>query len=252
MKIGIAGFGRMGRLIYQKAFAAGHEVVVIVDPSSPAKEVTDRQFTSKTLRPDVIIDFTVPGTVVKNIKKYTEIGVSAVIGTTGWYDEMDEVASIVENSKIGLIWSVNFSLGVNIFFQLLKTAGEIINKFHDYDAAVHEIHHCNKADSPSGTAKTIGEILLSTLDRKQILFNGIPDRVINEEELIISSTRCGAIPGIHQVIFDSEVDTITLEHRARNREGFAAGALVAAEWVCSKRGFYSIDDLVDSIIGGEL
>lgn len=252
MKIGIAGYGRMGRLIHQKALSAGHEVPVIIDPSSPAMEVTGRQFDSKPGDLDVIIDFTVPGAAVENIKRYAELKISAVIGTTGWYDQMDYVAKIVEESRIGLIWSGNFSPGVNILFHLVKTAGRVMNRFPDYDVAIHEVHHRHKADSPSGTAVMIGDILINKLDRKQTTVKGSAHTVIGENELNITSSRCGFIPGTHQVVFDSEVDTITLEHKARSREGFAGGALMAAEWICGRSGLYTIDDLMHSIIGGDL
>jgi 4-hydroxy-tetrahydrodipicolinate reductase len=252
MKIGIAGYGRMGRLIHQKALLAGHEVPVIIDPSSPDKEVTGRQFASKPGVLDVIIDFTVPGAAVKNIQRYAEHKTAAVIGTTGWYDEMDFVTKIVKESGIGLIWSGNFSPGINIFFHLIKAAGKVMNRFPDYDAAIHEIHHRHKADSPSGTAVMIGNLLLGKLDRKQAVVNGSVQAVIDETELNITSSRCGSIPGTHQVLFDSEVDTITLEHKARSREGFASGALLAAEWICGRSGLYTIDDLMYSIIGGDL
>lgn len=252
MKVGIAGYGRMGRLIHQKALLAGHEVPVIIDPSSPAMEVTGRQFASKPGDLDVIIDFTVPVAAVENIKRYTELKTSVVIGTTGWYEQMEHVAKIVEESGIGLIWSGNFSPGVNIFFHLVKAAGKVMNRFPDYDAAIHEIHHRHKADSPSGTAVMIGNILINKLDRKQATVNGSARAVMGETELNITSSRCGSIPGTHQVIFDSEVDTITLEHKARSREGFASGALMAAEWICGRSGLYTIDDLMHSIIGGDL
>jgi 4-hydroxy-tetrahydrodipicolinate reductase len=251
VRVGIAGYGRMGRLVHQKALAAGHDVPVIIDPSSQDKEVTERHFAAGAGSLDVIIDFTIPGAVVENIKRYAAHQVPAVIGTTGWYDEMESVAEIVKESGIGLIWSGNFSPGVNIFFHLLKAAGKIMNRFPDYDAAIHEIHHRHKADSPSGTAVMIGDILVDKLDRKQAFVKGSLQAVIGETELNISSSRCGSIPGTHQVIFDSEIDTITLEHKARNRDGFASGALMAAEWICGRSGLYSIDDLMHAIIGGE-
>ncbi len=252
MKVGIAGYGRMGRLIHQKVLLAGHNVPVIIDPSSSAKEVTGRHFAAKPGDLDVIIDFTVPDAAVENIKRYAELKTSAVIGTTGWYDKMDYVTKIVEDSGIGLIWSGNFSPGVNIFFHLVKVAGRVMNRFPDYDSAIHEIHHRHKADSPSGTAVMIGNILVDKLERKQAVVKGSVQAAIGETELNITSSRCGSIPGTHQVIFDSEVDTITLEHKARSREGFASGALMAAEWICGRSGLYTIDDLMHSIIGGDL
>lgn len=249
MRIGIAGYGRMGVLIHQQALACGHEVPVIVDPLSKATEVTERELTLKSLPLDVIIDFTEPGVVAGNIKRYGDLKVSAVVGTTGWRDSLDQVAGIVGNSGIGLIWSDNFSLGVNLFFHIVKTAGRIMNRFPQYDAAVHEYHHRYKADSPSGTARMLGEMIVEVLDRKEKIVDGPVNRRIGEQDLHISSTRGGAMPGTHQVIFDSEIDTITLEHTARSRTGFAAGAVLAAEWVMGRSGLFTIEDLMQSITG---
>ncbi len=250
MRLGIAGYGQMGKLIRQKALIDGHEVPVIVDPNSTAAEVTVREVTSIFTPLDVIIDFTEPRVVVDNIERYGELKIPAVIGTTGWYDEMNRVAVIVENSGIGLIWSSNFSLGVNLFFQLVKFAGKIMNRFPQYDAMIHEYHHRHKADSPSGTAQRIGEIMVSALDRKRVSVSELKERRIEKDELHISSTRGGSFPGTHRMILDSDVDTIVLEHNARNRDGFAEGALVAAEWICGRRGMFNIDDMMQSIIGG--
>jgi 4-hydroxy-tetrahydrodipicolinate reductase len=250
MRIGIAGYGRMGRLIRELALASGHQVPVVIDPRSTADEVTGRVLTSKSLPLDVIIDFTEPAVVVDNIYCYAEMKVPSVIGTTGWYSSMDQVAAVVEKNETGLIWSGNFSLGVNLFCFLVREAGRIMNRFPQYDPMVHEYHHRHKVDSPSGTAQMIGEILVSTLERKKELVNNLPERSLNEHELNISSTRGGSIPGTHLVLFDSEADTISLKHSARNRSGFAEGALVAAEWIRDKKGLFDINDLMDSITGG--
>jgi len=126
-----------------------------------------------------------------------------------------------------------------------------MNRFTGYDAAIDEYHHRHKADSPSGTATMLGDILLSTIERKKSILSGSPEGVIAEEQLNISSTRCGSVPGTHRIIFDSEVDTIILEHAARSREGFALGAVKAAEWIRGRSGLYSIDDMMKSILGGE-
>jgi len=250
LRIGIAGFGRMGKLIHQKALDRGHEVPVIVDPGSKDQAVTSGQNASISAPVDVIIDFTHPESVIKNIERYGELKIPAVIGTTGWYDQMGHVAEVVEKSGIGLIWSGNFSLGVNLFFRIVENAAEMINRFKQYDAAIHEWHHRNKADSPSGTAEMIGEIILRKLERKNKITSNLAGGKIGDDELHISSTRTGSIPGTHQVVIDSEIDTITLEHRARNREGFAEGALLAAEWICGRQGLYNINDMMQSIIGG--
>jgi 4-hydroxy-tetrahydrodipicolinate reductase len=251
MRIGIAGFGKMGTLVRQTALTRGHQIPAVIDPRSNAPEVTGVELTSKSLPLDVIIDFTSPQTVLNNIERYGELKVSAVIGTTGWYEKMNQVARIVEKSGIGLIWSGNFSLGVNIFFRLIEKTVAIMNGFPDYDVLIKELHHNRKADNPSGTAKMIGEILIAGLDRKKALVTGLPSRSLEQHEMNLSSGRGGFFPGQHSVIFDSEVDTITLEHTARSRLGFAEGAIMAVEWIKGRQGLYNINDLMDSIIGSE-
>jgi len=249
LRIGVVGYGKMGVLIRNKALSKGYPVPVIVDPFSPAKEVTDRNLPPSARDIDVFIDFSSPEVVLDNIQQYQEMDIPAVIGTTGWYEKMNQVAETVENSSTGLIWSANFSLGVNLFFYLLKTAGRVMNRFPQYDVMIHEYHHRHKAESPSGTAEMIGSILLDVLDHKQKKVTGNPGGKLEESELHISSTRGGSIPGTHQVIFDSDVDTIVFEHTTRDRSGFAEGALLAAEWICGRKGFYCIDDMMHSIIG---
>lgn len=251
MKIGIAGYGQMGKVVHRAALAGGHEVPFIIDPAGGSDGLILNALTPGIPEVDVIIDFSVPQAVISNIRHYGDLKIPAVIGTTGWYDHMDQVSAIVEQTGIGLIWSGNFSLGVNLFFHIVRSAGIIMNRFSDYDAAVHEYHHRHKADSPSGTAAMIGDILVDSLESKKSILAGSPKEAIPAEKINITSTRCGSITGTHQVIFDSEVDTITLEHAARNREGFAHGAVKAAEWIRERSGLYSIDDLMQSIIGGK-
>jgi len=250
VRIGIAGYGQMGKLIRQKALDKGFEVPEVIDPDSSAAEVTSRELTSISSPLDVIIDFTYPQAVVNNVENYGKLKVPAVIGTTGWYDQMESVAEIVEKTGIGLVWSGNFSLGVNLFFQLVEAASLIMNRFPQYDAAIHEYHHRYKADSPSGTAQMIGDILVKKLDRKNAFISELAEGKVKEQEIHLSSTRVGSIPGTHQVIFDSDLDTIVLEHRARNREGFAEGALVAASWICGRKGLFNINEMMESVIGG--
>ncbi len=250
MRIGIAGYGQMGALIRETALAKGHQVPLVIDPLSSAAEVNARELTCLSPPLDVIIDFTSPQAVVKNIERYAEMKVAAVVGTTGWYAQMERVASIVKQSGIGLIWSSNFSLGVNLFLNLVDTAASIMNRFPQYDVLVHESHHHRKIDSPSGTAAMIADIILKRLDRKKTLLTALPGRPLEEGELQLSSSRVGSIPGNHTVIFDSEVDTIILEHSARSRRGFAEGAVEAAEWICGRSGLFDINDLINSVMGG--
>ncbi len=250
MRIGISGYGQMGALIRETALAWGHLVPLVIDPLSSAAEVNARELTCLSPPLDVIIDFTSPQAVVKNIERYAEMKVAAVVGTTGWYAQMERVASIVEKSGIGLIWSSNFSLGVNLFLKLVEKTASVMNRFPQYDVLVHESHHHRKIDSPSGTARIIADILLEKLDRKNTLLTALPERPLKEGELHLSSSRVGSVPGNHTVIFDGEVDTIILEHSARSRCGFAEGAVQAAEWIYGRSGLYDINDLMNSIIGG--
>jgi len=250
MNIGITGYGTMGKYIRDKACEKGYTVSCIIDPSSTEEEVTHTSAAelSDDVELDVIIEFSAPDAVIPNLKEYAERGLSVVIGTSGWYENMDEASRIVQKSGIGCIWSGNFSLGVNLFFRIIQQAGSIMNLFPQYDCMVHEYFHKNKADSPSGTAEMIGKMLIDRLDRKTSLVSESLKRKIHEDEIHVSSTRGGTIPGIHRVMFDSNEDTILLEHTAKNRAGFVEGALAAAQWLAGRKGFFSIEEMMDSIL----
>lgn len=247
MNIAIIGYGKMGKEIEKIAKCKGINVKSIIDPNNSESMFAEiNEISLKDI--DVAIDFTHPDTAVENIIKVSDLGVNMVVGTTGWYDEMDKIKKIIENAKTGLIWSGNFSLGVNILFKIIENSSRIINKFDDYDCFIHEFHHKEKADSPSGTALMIGRILLENLDKKEKIVTEELKRKIKPDELHISSTRGGFIPGIHIIGFDSVADTIELKHTARGRQGFALGAITAAEWIKDKKGFFNIEDLMKSII----
>ena len=248
MKIAIIGYGKMGHEIEKVAKAKGIAVTTI-DPSNDSanyKEINEESM--KDI--DVCVDFTHPDSVIGNIGKISKFKKNIVVGTTGWYDKMSEVKKIIEDAKIGLVWSGNFSIGVNIYFKIIENAAKIMNKISDYDVFVHEFHHNKKADSPSGTAVMIGKILTDNIERKKKVVTEELKRKIEPDELHISSTRGGSIPGTHIVGFDSPADTIELKHTARSREGFALGAVIAAQWIQNKKGFYDIDDLMKDMIGG--
>lgn len=256
VKIALVGFGKMGQTIKRLADAKSDrfEVVSIIDPMCEKKEVdgvpVNKVLTKVNLNgAEVCIDYTHPSVILKNIKIYSDMGINVVVGTTGWYDKMNEVEHMVEVSGIGLIWSGNFSIGVNAFFRMVESAAKVMNKLDDYDTMALEYHHNQKADSPSGTAEMIGKILIDNLDKKDKLFYDKLDRKIEPNELHLASVRGGSIPGIHEVTFDSPQDTITLKHSARNREGFASGTLLAAEFLKDKQGLFTIDDLMTDIIG---
>jgi len=245
--IALIGYGKMGQLIHRFATAKGHSITAIVDPygENCYKEITAEALSGA----DVCIDFSHPQTAVANIRQMTALGKNMVIGTTGWYNQMDDVRRIVEQHQVGLIWSGNFSIGVNALFRIVGYAAQVFKNLPDYDVLGHEFHHKAKADSPSGTAAMLGKILLDNLDHKQRLVVDKLDRKIEPDEIHFSSSRGGSIPGTHLVMFDSAVDTIEIKHTARSREGFAVGAVMAAEFIQGKTGFYNIDDLMDNVIG---
>ncbi len=250
MNIGIIGYGRMGRAVETAAEIAGHKVVSIIEPSNPGKyyDAIDEKSTGNC---DVLIDFSVPDAVVENIRRASELEKPMVLGTTGWYDKMESVKKTVENGNSGLIWSGNFSQGVQIFFALLKNAAGIIDHFEDYDICIHEYHHTGKKDSPSGTAHMLGNIIIDNVGRKTGIVTSDFNREIGPSELGISSSRCGSIPGTHTITIDSPVDTIELKHTARGSSGFAKGSVAAAEWILNRKGFFGIEDLMQSILKGE-
>ncbi len=250
MRIVISGYGRMGRIIEKMALAKGHTVTATVDPA--AKDASAKTLSGELIEnADVVIDFSIPETAVGNAEIICSAGKKLVMGTTGWYSDMERMKELSEKKGAAVIWSGNFSLGVNIFFSILKRSSEIFNSFTEYDPFIHEFHHNKKADSPSGTAVMLGNIVLDGIDRKTTIVSEELKRQINPEELHISSTRGGSIPGTHIVSFDSPVDTIELKHTARGREGFASGAVAAAEWIEDKTGFFSINDMMQDIIKGK-
>ncbi len=247
MRIALIGYGKMGKTIHALAKQKGIEVTAIIDPFAP--EATAKEITADSLKgADVCIDFTQPDALLENLKKIAALKKNIVVGTTGWYANQEEAKKIVQQAKIGLIFASNFSIGVNVFYRIVKSAARLFNNFSDYDAFVFELHHNKKKDSPSGTAKSIAEIILQELKRKKSLVFEKLDRAPETSELHVASVRAGNIPGTHVVGFDSNADCIELKHEARNREGFAAGALLAAEWINGKNGFFTIDDLMDGLI----
>lgn len=240
MKIALIGYGKMGKEIERCAIEKQITVSAIFDENKPMT-VNDIQNT------DICIDFSVPSAVVSNIRLYAEAGKNAVVGTTGWLEHIDEVERIVNDSGIGLIYASNFSMGVNAFFKIIEQAAELMNHFSDYDAFVHELHHNQKVDSPSGTALSIAKIMIEKIDRKKSILPGTPNGKINADQLHITSSRIGSVPGTHTVHFDSPADSIELTHTARNRSGFALGALFAAQWIQGKKGIYTMEDVLKQL-----
>lgn len=244
MKIALIGFGGMGKTLHRIAISRGHSVPVIIDPKDQAS--THKEVSEEALKGlDIAIDFSSPDAVLTNAKIANNAGTNLVIGTTGWYDHLPELKEILKENKIGLLWSSNFSIGVNLYFAIMEQASKLINKFDEYDIWGHEIHHYNKADSPSGTAKTLEKILLDNIERKTSVVEDRLNRKREPNEIHFSSVRGGLVNFGHTVGFDSEADTITITHSARNRDGYALGAIKAAEWLNGKKGLYEMKDFLN-------
>lgn len=241
MKIALIGYGKMGKTIEQLALERGWSVPIKLDIDIPLPDASQRKAV------DVVIHFATAKTLLEDLKPWAESGVAVVIGTTGWNDKLAEVQYLAKEYNIGIVHAPNFSLGVNIFFHLAKAASKMMNKFADYDVSIHEVHHKEKIDSPSGTALQLGKIVLNEIERKKELLTAPPEGKIKPEQLHVSSTRTGWVVGMHALEFDSIADTIEIKHTAKNRNGLALGALVAAEWIQGKHGIFTMDDVLEEL-----
>jgi 4-hydroxy-tetrahydrodipicolinate reductase len=244
MKIALLGYGKMGKIIEGIALSRQHEIVLKIDKDN------QHDLTVENLqKADVAIEFSTPGTVLDNISTCFSAGVPVVVGTTGWHNMMASVKANCEESGNTLLYATNFSVGVNIFFHVNKILAKLMNNYPYYEVQVEEIHHTQKLDSPSGTAITIAEGILDNLESKKEWVNLLTnaptaeDNAVTADQLLIESHRIESVPGTHTVIYDSEVDSIEFKHTAHNRNGFALGAVLAAEWVQDKKGFYSVEDM---------
>jgi 4-hydroxy-tetrahydrodipicolinate reductase len=246
MNIALIGYGKMGKEVEALALRQGLSVVARFDIDNNRD---GSGLTAETLKGvDVCIDFSVPSEVLTNLRRVAACRKNLVIGTTGWHDRIEEVRQIVDKERIGLVYAANFSIGVNLFLKLVEEAGNQFAQFEEYDVSIQEIHHKNKLDSPSGTALEIGKTLLRTSKQKKELLAGNAQGKIKPEQLQITSTRTGSVTGVHAVVFDSAADTIELKHTAKNRSGFALGALLAAKWINGKRGWYSMLDVLKDVL----
>jgi len=244
MNIAIIGYGRMGKEIERVAASRNIPVKGIFTDEN---NVQGSGLTIETLKDvDVCIEFTMPTSAIDNIVAAANAGKNIVVGTTGWYDKLDTVKKIVKDHKTGLLYCPNFSLGMNIFNQIICSAARWIDQFDMYDIAISEIHHRQKADSPSGTALAIGQIILQHVRRKKEMFHEMPHSQLKTDQIQVTATRVGSVVGTHRVTFDSEADTIELTHSAKNRQGFALGALIGAEWLKGKKGVFTMKDVFAS------
>jgi 4-hydroxy-tetrahydrodipicolinate reductase len=243
MKIALLGYGKMGKEVEAVARERG---ITIASIFTTKNNLGGIGLTRESLKGvDVCIDFTSPVAAVSNIEAAADAGTNIVVGTTGWYDQLERVQKIVKSKKIGLLYAPNFSLGLNIFAHILATAARSIDRFSSYDVTIHETHHAGKVDSPSGTALLLGQIAIQNMRSKKDVLKDPLRRPIKSDQLQITSTRLGHVVGEHTITFDSDADTIELKHSAKNRRGFAVGALVAAEWIRGKRGVFTMKDILN-------
>lgn len=242
MNILIVGYGRMGREIEKILLERGHSIAGRVDPSGSG-DFTELS-AAALAGADAVIEFALPASIRENAELYAEAGVPAVVGTTGWDSRREEIRECVENKNGTYLWGSNFSIGAHMLFILTEKAAALVNSAPHYDIMVNEYHHKLKKDSPSGTALTIAEKIIDISDQKKSIVTETLKRAITPEELHVGSVRGGSIPGTHSVTLDSEADTIEITHTARNRSGFALGAVLAAEWLQSKKGFFRVEDFI--------
>jgi 4-hydroxy-tetrahydrodipicolinate reductase len=232
MRIALLGYGKMGKLVEAIALREGWEV-------SPKLDIADNMGGSgitpaSMAGVDVAIEFSQPEAVLPNIEAAARAGINLVIGTTGWAEQRSRAERIVRESGIGLVYGANFSLGMNLFFEIVANSARLIGMIPQYDAYISEEHHRAKKDAPSGTALNLLDVMRPHL---------------SNPNLSIASIRAGSIPGTHVIGFDSEADTIVLEHRARSRQGFAEGAVLAARWIAGKKGFHDFRQVFREIVG---
>ncbi|MDQ3063516.1 MAG: dihydrodipicolinate reductase [Acidobacteriota bacterium] len=230
MKIALIGCGAMGKLIKTLAENKNYEIPVVIVESNA--NLSGERLAERLKGVNAAIDFSIAEAVKRNVEACVLAEVPLVEGTTGWNSEREEIKKLVEEKNGAFVFGANFSIGVNLFYKIADYASELVSKFEDYEAFIEEQHHSRKRDVPSGTALKLKEIVAKNI----------------EKDFSVSATRAGSIPGTHRVGFDGSADQILLEHTARSREGFASGAILAAEWIVERRGFWEFTDVVDEIL----
>jgi 4-hydroxy-tetrahydrodipicolinate reductase len=249
MRAVIVGYGSMGREVERTLAERGHAVAARVDSAAgraDAPELT-KEIAAKA---DIAIEFSVADAVAANARRYAALGLSAVVGTTGWQAKLGEVAAVVAGSPIGYLHGSNFSIGAHLFFALVARAARLVDPLPEYDILSWEVHHRRKKDSPSGTALSMAKLVTSVSSRKKRIVTERLDRPIAADELHVASVRGGEVPGIHTVLLDSLFDTVEITHSARSRGGFALGAVRAAEWLAGRHGMFTVDDFIADLLGG--
>jgi len=238
MNIALIGYGKMGHAIEAEAIRQGHTIGATVDNDA---EWTEREEQIKGC--DVAVEFTTPATAVDNIRRCFALRLPVVVGTTGWYDQLPTLVEECRQRGLSLFVASNFSIGMNIMFDLNRRLAQLMNRYPAYSVRIDETHHIHKLDAPSGTAITLANDIIGQLDRKTgwQLGESAPDN-----DIAVMAHREGEVAGIHTVCYDSEVDTITLTHSAKSRKGLALGALLAAEYLNGKKGYYTMQDLLNA------
>lgn len=230
MKLALIGYGAMGKLIETLAANKNHEIVAIIDEAEA--NLSAQELAEKLKSADVAIDFSVAKAVKKNVEACCLADISLVEGATGWNSELENIKKFVGENNGSFVFGANFSIGVNLFYRVVDYASDLFANFDDYEVFIEEQHHSRKLDAPSGTALKLQSIVAEYI----------------EEDFGVSATRAGNIPGTHRVGFDGNADQILLEHFARSREGFASGAILAAEWIVGKEGFWEFSEVMDEIL----
>jgi 4-hydroxy-tetrahydrodipicolinate reductase len=232
MKIALLGYGKMGKVIEKIALSRGHEIVLRKSSSDSFDGIDNA---------DVVIEFSVPNAAVTNITAALNAGIPVVSGTTGWLDDYQQMVDLCQQKNTAFIYSSNFSLGVNIFFELNNYLSKLMSKFNQYTVKMQEIHHTQKLDAPSGTAISLANSIISNSQYNSWTL----DENAESNQIFIDAQRTENVPGTHTIFYDSVVDTIAIQHIAHNREGFAIGAVIAAEWILNKKGIFTMKDVLD-------
>jgi 4-hydroxy-tetrahydrodipicolinate reductase len=238
MKIALIGYGKMGKAIEQIALDQGYQIHAIIN---------DAEELPKAMGADVCIEFTQPSSAFDNLKFCIENHLPVVCGTTAWYDRFEEIKEISSQNDGALLTATNFSIGVNVFFKINRELAKIMNKFPEYKVSMEEVHHLQKLDHPSGTATTLANDIINAsgeIDSIRAYLEGETISAENENELSILCKREPEVPGTHSIKYESKIDTLFIEHKAKNRTGFASGAIIAAKWLVGKKGVFTMNDVL--------
>ena len=238
MDIILSGYGKMGKVVEKVALARGHRIAAIIDRPED-REKLQKEDLSKA----VAIDFSIPTAVVGNIRYLFDMHVPVVVGTTGWNDQVNTVRQWVHQEGQALFFAANFSIGINLMFELTRMLSHLLSSTEGFEISLEETHHIHKLDAPSGTAIKMAEIILKELTTKERWINHASS---NPSDLQIISYREGEIAGIHSVVCESDSDRLVITHEARDRSGFATGAIMAAEWIAGKTGFFGMQDMLNA------